>query len=469
MPITDLAQASTNLGLNPFARKSNDSIAIIKKFVTPATNVSGGGNGVTSLDDPTYLGFSLRFIISSPLFSAGTVATPVVAAVVNGPPTEAEAGAADATTPFILASGPIAPPPPSEPTRPTGESAIGYLNAIGETVRANYLKQFIQGLLEVNDTRPYYWQTIEGLTEAWTKSFEMIDPYQGSAEGEGIVIGCLEAVDLKISALFNLYRLAVYDVEYKRFILPKNLMFFSVEIDVFEIRRFNSTKNLLQRLNPSSPPNDVDRFLNANTSRITFVFDDCVWIPAESGKIYGSVTNAGGNEMAMSGMKWSYSTLKMKSDFSGIDTELSDAAKKTTQGGRMGAIAQAAKQQAVKAAGAAADRAARAVRAAAQGIAFGNVFGLRNQIFAALQNPGALVNAIEGAILTRGSRGTPPGNNISLGGNVLGEGITPNNSLPTDNLLVGQIPQINTGLDSSNIFGAGPSGPAPLTSNNVFE
>lgn len=462
MPITDFLQANANLPPNPFARK-NDS-AIIKKFVTPIKSVSGGGNGVTTLDDPTYLGFSLRFDISSPLFNAGTVALPEPAQDF-GPQTEAETPGGG-----ISFFAPQLPPPPPLPPKIIGESAVAYLNTIGETVRANYLKQFIQGLLEVNNTRPYYWQTIEGLTEAWTKSFEMIDPYQGSAEGEGIVIGCLEAVDLKISALFNLYRLAVYDVEYKRFILPKNLMFFRVYIDIYEIRRFKSTKNWLQKLNPSSPPNDVDRYLNDNTSRITFDLNDCVWIPAESGKIYGSVTNAGGNEMAMSGMKWSYSTLKMITDFAGLDTVLSDAAKKTGQsGGIMAAVGQAAKQQALKAAGALADRAARAVKSAAQSLLLGNIFGLRNQVLTALQNPGALVNAIEGAALTVGkSRGAPLSNNISLGGNMLGEGITPSNSLPTDNLLVGQISQVNSNLDSSNIFGTGPSGPPPLTSNNVF-
>jgi hypothetical protein len=455
MPITEFLQANANLPPNPFARK-NDS-AIIKKFVTPSSNVSGAGNGITSLDDPTYLGFSLRFDISSPLFSAGTIAPPAP----NTLPISADF---QGTGEGVATVGP-APPPPRNSNLPKGETAVGYLTAIGEDVRANYLKQFIQGIREINDTRPYYWQTIEGLTEAWGKTFDMVDPFLGSGDGEGIVIGCLEAVDLKISALFNLYKAAVYDSEYTRFILPRNLMRFKVEVDVYEIRRFKATSNILQKLNPNTPPNDVDRFLNDNTSKITFIFDECVWIPAESGRVYGSVTNAGGNEMAMTGMKWSYSSLSMKSDFAGIDTVLSDASKKQAQGGLGAAVGEAAKQAALKAAGAAADRAARAVRAAAQGFALGNAFGLRNQIFAALQNPGALVNAVEGALLTRGAS---PGNNVRLGDNILGEGISPSNSLPTGNLLVGQIPQINTNLETSNIFGSGPSGPPPLTSNNVF-
>lgn len=470
MPITNLAQAAAKLGLNPFAKKNNGlplhDGSIVKRFVSPASSVSGGGNGVTSLDDPTYLGFSLRFDITSPLFNGGTTGeptkppseTPLFDAVVNLADDSGSAGGS--ATPSTDSTESI------NTNLPAGESAVGYLKAIGEPTRANYLTQFIQGLREVNQFRPYYWQTIEGLTEAFSKSFNMEDPYQGSADGEGIVIGCLEAIDLKISALFNLYRAAVYDSEYKRFILPKNLMRFNVYVDVYEIRRFGTASNILQKLNPNQSPKEVDRFLNDNTSKITFVFNECVWVPAESGKVFGFVTNAGGNGMALTGMKWSYNSLIMNSDFAGIDQELNDASKNQSKGGLGAAVRQAAKQQALKAAGALADRAARAVQAAAQGLVLGNAFGLRNQVFAALQNPGALVNAVAGARLTRS---TQAGANIKLRDNVLGEGIQPKNSLPTDNLLVGRITQVNANLDSSNIFGAGPSGPAPLTSNNVFK
>lgn len=462
MPITDLAQTGATLFLNPSAEK--DDRAIIKRFVSPASTVVGGGNGVTSLDDPTYLGFSLRFDILSPLFNGGTTGDPA------RPPSETPLfdsllnDAADGF-PASTATANADTGTSVNEELPAGESAVGYLKAVGEATRASYLTQFLQGLREVNQFRPYYWQTIEGLTEAYDKTFIMEDPYQGSADAEGIVIGCLEAVDLKISAIFNLYKAAVYDVEYKRFILPKNLMRFSVEVDVYEVRRFKASRNFLEKLNTNTPPNDVDRFLNDNTSRITFVFKDCVWVPGESGKVFGSVTNAGGNEMAMSGMKWTYGSLMMKSDFAGIDQELNDASKKQGKGGLGAAVKQAAKQQSLKAAGALADRGARAVSAAARGLVLGNAFGLRNQIFAALQNPGSLVSAVEGARLSGGSSA---GTNIRLGDNILGEGIQPNNSLPSGNLLVGQIPQVNTNLDSSNIFGAGPSGPPPLTSNNVF-
>ncbi len=465
MPISELDKQLKDPAINPLARRGND---VVKRFVNPGSSVSGGGNGVTSLDDPTYLGFSLRFDIGSPLFNGATNGSPAK------PPSESPL--LDA---LISEAGELGLAPSSGNPRlagdagkpiSAGESAVSYLIQVGEPTRASYLEAFIQGLREVNEYRPYYWQTIDGLTESWAKSLSVIDPYQGTAEGEGITIGCLEAVDLKISALFNLYKAAVYDVEYRRMVLPRNLMYFRVYVDVFEIRRFKVVENWLQKLNPNTPPNDVERFLNDNTSRITFVFDDCMWVPSESGKVFESVTNAGGNEMAVTSMKWQYCSVSMTSDFSGIDQELNDKSKNQTQGKLGDAVKNAAKQQALKAAGAASDRLARKIGGFARGLVLGNAFGLRNQVFAALQNPGALSAAVSGAARQIG-RATGPTNpsGPSLGDNPMGSVLQPGNSLPSGNLFSGQIPTTPSNLQADNIFGAGPSGPPPLTPNNVFE
>jgi hypothetical protein len=459
MPISESYNPINDPLINPLARRGGD---IIKRFVSPASSVSGGGNGVTSLDDPTYLGFSMRFDISSPLFNGATNGAPAK------PPSE---------TPFLdaiitEAAGNGLAPPLSEPKLsgeignfiPGGESAIGYLQQVGELTRASYLASFIQGLREVNEFRPYYWQTIEGLTDAWTKSVSMIDPFQGSVENEGITIGCLEAVDLKISALFNLYRAAVYDAEYRRMVLPRNLMYFKVYVDVYEIRRFKFVQGWLSKLNLSDSQDNVDRFLNDNTSKITFIFDECVWMPDVSGKIFESVTNAGGNEMGVTSIKWQYGSISMESDFAGIDQQLRDGAKLQTQGNLGDAVKNAVKNQAIKAANAALTRGADAVRASGQGAVLGNVFGLRNQILGALQNPGVVSAAIAGAANTPGR----PPLGQRLADNALGEGIQPANSLPSENLFIGQIPPAELVLPFSNIFGPGPSGPPPLESNNVF-
>ena len=135
--------------INPFRRTSSANADIIKRFVTPQSSVSGGGNGVTSLDDPTYLGFSLRFDITSPLFNGSTVGDPFN----------------------------------ESPNIPAGESALGYLVQVGQKQRAQYLRAFVQGLFEVNNTRPYYWQTIEGLS-----NFEKHLPYSKKGHPYWVVL-----------------------------------------------------------------------------------------------------------------------------------------------------------------------------------------------------------------------------------------------------------------------------------------
>ena len=76
----------------------------------------------------------------------------------------------------------------------------------------------------------------------------------------------------------------------------------------------------------------------------------------------------------------------------------------------------------------------------------GNVYGLRNQIIGTLGNAQTLLGAVAGAAV---QENTVFGD--SLGSNVLGTGIQPNNSLPTSKLF-NTLPPGPT-LNASNIFG----------------
>ncbi len=441
-----------------------DSYRFAKTFVSPAYATQGGGNGVTSIDDPTYLGFSLRFDITSPLFNGAT----------------SSSQPAPSPPPFSLISdfsfdgvdpiGVAGPAPNPSPSKPAGESAVAYLETIGETTRANYLRAFIQGIREINTVRPYYWQTIEGLSDAWNKTFSMDDPFSGSTDGEGITIGCLEALDLKISALFNLYKAAVYDVKYKRTVLPINLMYFNVYVDILEIRKFKSTRNWLTRGNPSADEqNDTLRLINENTATVTFAFQECIWDLTSTGKIFEGVTNAGGNDMSVTSMKWLYSRVEMESQFPGYGSALSDSAnlQPISLGGktnlRTKGIEKKIFDNALDALQDAGDRTLnnlekgvvnkvqRTARSLIQGPLLGNVFGLRNQILSTIQNPQSLVNAVAGAAF-QSSSSTSQLSPTSIG----------------DSVFAGQIPQTQSNLQTNNVFGPGPSGPPPLESNNVF-
>lgn len=454
--------------INPFRnRNTGTNTELIKRFVTPQKVTSGGGNGVTSLDDPTYLGFTIRFDPFSPLFNGAQIGEPL------RPPAEdtllSRIGGAVGELLSVQLTDPAAELGGSKLTTPAGQSAVGYLKAVGEYTRASYLQSFVQGMSEVNTYRPYYWQSIEGLVEAWQKSNKIIEPFTGSAEGEGIKIGCLEAIDLKISALFNLYRGAVLDNQYQRFVLPKNLMYFNVYVDVFEIRNFKSTINFLDKIVSGKtgsplPETDVDLYLNENTSRITFKFSDCVWDLAESGGIFEGVTNAGGNEMAKTAMKWSYNRIEFESQFSGYDNEIKDGAKQK-KGNLRDFVLDKVKDAAQIAANSALERTRQAASARVKGLLLGNVFGLRNQVFSALQNPGALSAAIAGAatlIRRRGAKGP------ALGDNALGDPKSIPGSLPTGNLFAGEGEGDGLTLEPNNIFGPRPSGPPPLNSTNIF-
>jgi hypothetical protein len=465
MPLTNLAGSfSDNLGRVPGLNAIGTSVSntfgvdfsrIRKRFDTVNQN-SVVGNGLTDIDDPTYLGFTLIFDITSPLFNGAI-------------------GGGNTSTVENMSS------------------AVGYLEKVGELDRAKYLRAFIQGIREINANRPYYWQTVAGVDEAW-KSLSAMgpDPYVGSKEGEGITIACLEAVDLKITALFTLYKLAVYDATYKRFVLPRNLMYFDVDVQVAEIRQFKRTINALSASSRGGRFNNNDSVAAAdvvgnNSTFVTFKFTDCNWMAEESGKVFDSVSNAGG-EVVSTSIKWSYSNIAIDAQFAGYEQSLLDSRQQNSgplsnsdrRNKNRDQILQFARNQANQVSQQALTTAANIVEGAvvsqAQALLFGNVHdGVQNQIANILQNPGAsVVNAIAGAAgggISQG--GTPPPVNFNIGSNImptpnvsksllLSEKIQPAARQPTnfDGEPVKSFPQ-------TVVFGPAPSGPPPLQPTKV--
>jgi hypothetical protein len=471
------------------------SYSFAKRFVSSSFTTVGGGNGVTAFDDPTYLGFTLVFDRTSPLFNGADKG--------ETQPANSQLGSQQSPTQGggqVNLNLPDSPPQGGQAkTIPGGESAVGYLEAIGEKTRATYLRSFIQGLLEINDTRPYYWQSISGLVEAWEKTFNFDDPYIGTKigeTGEGIQIDCLEAIDLKMSALFTLYKMAVYDNKYRRYILPKNLMYFDAYVYVQEIRKFNTLLDVTDR------EIKTGEFVNQNTSQICFKFGQCTWIPIVASKVFDGVKNSGGNEVAASSIKWGYSTIEMISQFSGYNSSLNESRKQTgsdisTGNPSLGSklfpkspvvtdakFVDQLKQTLRDQFGVFEDNfnrlstkenlgntfsgeLSRLRNVALQRISLGNIFGIRNQLLQNIQNPQLLQNAVNGAafqiaetIRNRNRRGP------SIGDNPLGDGIEPRNTISAGSIFPDLPDQTNLG--SSNIFGSAPSGPPPLDSTNVF-
>lgn len=334
--------------------------------------IKSGGDGVTNIDDPTYLGFTLSFQQDSPLFQGLNVAVP--------------------------------------------NSAVGYLRQV-DPDRAGYLISFLSGIQRINKERPWYWQTITGLTEAWTKNtVNPKDPFIGTGPGEGIVIGCIEAIDLKLTALFSLYRMACYDKNYRRFILPENLRRFDVNVSILEIRRFKQSANWMNLITnklagtalgeflSDDDAGNILHYINDNTSQVTFKFTECEFDPTAASKVFDTVTNVGG-EIASTEIKFSYGNVLEDSQFSGYDGRLSDTTKTaytpSSQSDGKWDFKDAAKNLAKDTIANQAQGVASSIESAASGFlqkfTLGNVYGTRNKIFSAISNPQALSNAAIGA------------------------------------------------------------------------
>lgn len=466
MPLIDLANPLNSQGLQQIAgpfgsllgpgAQFPESYDYAKRFVQTRKTFEGGGNGVTSVDDPTYLGFNIRFDTSSPLFNGAEKGD-----VVSGAGELSESN---------NTSGDI----------PQTESAIGYLTVRGEANAANYLKAFAQGMLQIARTRPYYFQTIDGLDAAYTKTTDMLDPYMGVADADGISIGMLEAIDLKMSALFNLYKMAAFDVKYKRLRIPKNLLRFNVYIDVLEIRKFKTVRNYLGALAPEQfPADETLKVVNENTSQITFKFSQCMFDPAASGKVFENVTNiADGANMAVSLMKWSYGKVEMEAQFSGFDSKLMDAKPQPIDPNAPSkleaTVKQFAKDQLANQAAGAINALERGVSSFIQNFTLGNVYGVFNNLKDKIANPQGLINSLNGAAVQalETEQSVSGGIPQSLGDNPFPDpAIQPGNSDDINNRLFEDVPSeplANSDSVGGNIFGSSPSGP-PLESSNIFE
>lgn len=141
------------------------------------------------------------------------------------------------------------------------ESAIRYLKATGYPNRAIMLQKFKANLEYINKETPWYWQTLSGMQDLWKIEFgENFTPFR--CKDKYLEIGCLESIDLRITALADLYRKATFDTKNMRSILPENLKWFTVTIQLAEMRSFQKiSKAAATTINPdvvNQNPNTED-------------------------------------------------------------------------------------------------------------------------------------------------------------------------------------------------------------------
>ena len=186
------------------------------------------------------------------------------------------------------------------------DSAIKYLKSMGEYTRAQMVKELMEGLYYLQ-SMPWYIQKVSGLEEVWK-----IDPAQNfRGKDKKLVFDTLESLDLKMTYLMDLYRKAAFDSVYMRWMLPSNLRKFKMELVLTEIRSFH--RPITE--GPAIPEiyNPESNFSNTNSksvlegmnipglaeqgiqSAISSVIPNSQWASGLSNALIGSLQRDGGS------------------------------------------------------------------------------------------------------------------------------------------------------------------------------
>ena len=121
-------------------------------------------------------------------------------------------------------------------------NAVNYLYNRNEDTRAEYLKAFITGILDIQKNYPYIFKSISGINTLLDHSATRGSRLSKEAK---LTLTCYEGLDLKIKTLLNYYRKAAWDDVWQRWMLPDIYRSFKMIIYISEAKRFHaiSTKS----------------------------------------------------------------------------------------------------------------------------------------------------------------------------------------------------------------------------------
>lgn len=199
--------------------KSRDTIT--KNFLRG--NWTSGIRSVESnrwlFEDPTYTGFYFRFLNDTVYDKSNNDLDYLPQGLFLGPE--------NAVQQINNVGGGVAPSASFHP-----DSAINFLQRRGEYYRANMMQEFREGMLFLSTKTPWVFEKVTGLEEIWK-----IDPKNNFRGKEKIItFDCNESINMRMTYLIDLYRKAVWDNAYMRYMLPETQRFFSMELIVTEIR-----------------------------------------------------------------------------------------------------------------------------------------------------------------------------------------------------------------------------------------
>jgi len=109
-----------------------------------------------------------------------------------------------------------------------------------EETKATQLEKFISTLTLINKEMPWYFKSISGIDTAF--DIDMLEPYWGG-DDKKLEIECNESINLAITGLMDLYREAVYNLDGWTQVLPENYKRFNMYVIVSEVRNIQTVKN----------------------------------------------------------------------------------------------------------------------------------------------------------------------------------------------------------------------------------
>jgi hypothetical protein len=119
--------------------------------------------------------------------------------------------------------------------------------------RADMLKQFKNTFNDLLTNTPWFIQSITGLDElmkvprgGYQTQAETASPFNVQRTmGKTLTFNTLESMNLRVTAMADLYNQATFDYDFMRELVPRNLRKFTMYIFVSEIRNFFKTSRLL--------------------------------------------------------------------------------------------------------------------------------------------------------------------------------------------------------------------------------
>lgn len=190
-------------------------------------------------------------------------------------------------------------------------SAAEYLIDNGQEERYEMLRRFQKKIRYLFQDRDYYMQRLNGLGSI----YEHRDGV--SYIEREIKIDTLESIDLFISSIADDYNKATYDYNNMKSVIPINLLYFDLVIVVNEIRQF---KTFLQGLQGDDLTLDYDQdqmsYLNRHLGCYVMKFSDCLFDFTESNGYLNSLDNTAPNPISNS-----FKIKLGKLDFSEYDLE----------------------------------------------------------------------------------------------------------------------------------------------------